>query len=1233
MYAIFDKNNSRRIPSVILCSPSGEKLHSIPEAKNRQLNISLTELSEFTFEVPKLLDEKGTVSPSYNLLETRRVISLEGIGQFIITTVETETDGIEEYKTVTCKGLEFEISSKNIDLLEASYSFYNPLKKEESLLDIILSYIPNWNVGVIDADLWSVKRYFDIGATNLYNFMMETVQESYECVFIFDTFNRTISAKKRENMITKTDIFMSYNNLVKKLKLTEDAEDIVTALDVCGDGDLTIATVNPLGTSTIYDFSYYATENWMTKGLINAITLWEQKKTVQKSNFKTLKSQHNTYNEELIVLKSQKVDLKTELDALEHRLALASLAEDSATCTEVSRLIEEKKQEITNKETQITNKENQITSKAEEIKQVSKDLSFENNFTKEQIKELSFFIYKGKIQNTNYAILDSMTYSEKQTEIESLFAYGEKKLKDVSQPTYTCSIDSVNFLNLIEYKKTIEEFELGSEITIEVDKERDLFAKMVLLGYEINLDDKTDLQLEFGNKINFKSLNFTYEDLFNKTSSISQSFDTEGNRWGLGAEAYDSFNEYKNNALNLLNQEIVSSENQEILINQNGIRGREWLENLKTYSGEQFWLNKNILAFSDDGFKTTKTAFGKIFLPDGSRAYGVIADALVGNIVYTKYLTCENENGSFKVDGGSVTIKNGNIYMTDDEEGEIKLEDALNKSKQEASKNLADAVLDITTTIGNMQEAIEDGMIDIFYQSGPPLDTDGKNGDLWYDISESSYVNSDGETIVTKKNEGYLKVDGSWQPIKDKTVLEALEKAHTAQDTADGKITSYYCPKSGLPDNPSEGDLWFDTDNKNKPYVYRGTDWVSAQDGTIADAQKTANDALNKVNKVTDESGNLITGALAGEIEAGKNNIICESKATGHMVKLNEVGIVFANSKTSTGAWDWKTAISANGIEAEAIRSNGVLSGVSIQGGDLNIGKNAFMVDKLGNVTISQGSIKLGTDAFTVDTNGNVSIKKGKLDLGNGNFVVDNFGDVTMKKGSININNNFTVNSQGDVVANSITLKLDPLKTTGAVDADTLKINNLVVGKNVTMGPDATISWAQVSGKDNVANKSDITWDKVANKPTDLATTDDITWANLGGKPEIPVIPSYIESTQITRASIVSPTISGEVVNSATFNGGVYRTWKSDMSVFGGQMDASGLHVYNGSTQIGDFTYTNENVAGNPNAVLIQSKSNYAMKISSGEANMSITGKKIYIEGTLILNGTEITGNGNAVFG
>jgi hypothetical protein len=92
----------------------------------------------------------------------------------------------------------------------------------------------------------------------------------------------------------------------------------------------------------------------------------------------------------------------------------------------------------------------------------------------------------------------------------------------------------------------------------------------------------------------------------------------------------------------------------------------------------------------------------------------------------------------------------------------------------------------------------------------------------------------------------------------------------------------------------------------------------------------------------------------------------------------------------------------------------------------------------------------------------------------------------------------------------------------------TAQIEELEVGKNVIMGPDAAISWSQVTGA-----------------------------------PSIPVLPGYIKSTYIDSTTVMSPSIVGGTISVTTdvyVGDGMYLNWSTgtvDRGVYFGNTGVS----------------------------------------------------------------------------
>lgn len=110
------------------------------------------------------------------------------------------------------------------------------------------------------------------------------------------------------------------------------------------------------------------------------------------------------------------------------------------------------------------------------------------------------------------------------------------------------------------------------------------------------------------------------------------------------------------------------------------------------------------------------------------------------------------------------------------------------------------------------------------------LDNDGGAGcDMWFDgiMVEERVGNA-----TTPSNYGRGNASG--------LAVSAIAAAATAQDTADGKIETFYQPSPPAIGTGSDqarlGDLWFDTDDGNKLYRCNGSSWVAAQDAAIGQA-------------------------------------------------------------------------------------------------------------------------------------------------------------------------------------------------------------------------------------------------------------------------------------------------------------------------------------------------------------------------------------------------------------
>ena len=833
MLAKYDKFNKKRRPAIILCNPNNSQLYSLVGIKDTQITLRYNDVSEFSFKAYS--HRNGRSNAYYKLLTSRRRVLIKDVGMFIITKVIE----VGNEKTVQCKSLEYMTTEIGFYLEEGTYKFYEAVPTDKkTIVDCILEKFVGWEIGGVDSSLWDLHRTFDVTDKSLYDFIKGDVEKAYNCIFIFDTINKTITIKDGNKSANKTNISLSSKNLIKEAEIEELSEDVITALNVYGAGDLTVRSVNPLG-STIYDFSYYKTSEWMDDDLINAITVWENKVKTSEASFKGNLSNIKTHNKELITLNTTLKELENRLSELETLKAVR--LEQGLDISDINSQIETKKSEITNQKELIKNKKAQIDTLTKNNSSIIQENSFSNNFTKSQYEILQAFIKIGKYQNTKFVVSDSMTDVEKQEIAEELFVTGKAELSRLVEPRYNCRINAINFTELIKYKKFTDELELGCQITVRLDN--DMLIYPTLLEITFSYDDVTELELGFSNKLSMNKSANTIGDAIKDASNTSNDVVLNRDKWSEGLKAKNQLTEYMNSSLNASLQDIVNSDYQDIVIDGSGIRCRRFDPEKGEYDKEMMWITGKSLVFSDDQFQTAKTALGMIALPDGTKAYGLNTEILMGKLVCTSQLIIENESGTFLVDSEGVTLINAKLVIRNEDGSET----TVDKELGNLGDRIDQAILDGSENLGNAITGLEDKItaelekkVTTYYDSVAP--SNPNKGDLWFD---TSVVNG------SSKNKLHRWDGTKWDAITDKQIIDAIEKAQNAQDTADKKIVTYY--QATQPTEGHIGDLWIDTDDNNKIYRFDGISWLDVSyKGINAETAKEIQGALDKIKDVQD---------------------------------------------------------------------------------------------------------------------------------------------------------------------------------------------------------------------------------------------------------------------------------------------------------------------------------------------------------------------------------------------
>lgn len=225
--------------------------------------------------------------------------------------------------------------------------FYNEANPRLSLLHLALEGVYGWKMGHIDDSLKTLARSFDVDRQSVYDFLMNEVCEKCNCYIVFDTLKNEINiyaeaktakfigdnktktftisppfhkvetvsidgykttqweynkktgvltfTKAPENLSNievvdggltewETDVFVTFENLAKEMKVSYNADDIKTRLTVTYGDDLDIREIN-MGLPYITDLSYYYTVDWMGQDLYDAYTAYLKKSQTAQTNY------------------------------------------------------------------------------------------------------------------------------------------------------------------------------------------------------------------------------------------------------------------------------------------------------------------------------------------------------------------------------------------------------------------------------------------------------------------------------------------------------------------------------------------------------------------------------------------------------------------------------------------------------------------------------------------------------------------------------------------------------------------------------------------------------------------------------------------------------------------------------------------------------------------------------------------------------------------------------------
>lgn len=689
MQVKFDSLNRFEVPKFYVCNPGcvyenntlTNVLGCIAGTSDEELVMNFNTTSELNMRVNKVRvsdpEENDHIQKIYKALQNRRLIFVEDVGFFVITNV---VDGFEagiHYKDIRASSCEYELSNRVMPYIEdGTYRFTDLLEK-------IVSSLPVWKIGEINGDIAKKYRTFeDISVDqNTLSFMLEDMQDAYECIISFDCQNRLINVYDQNAYVRQTSIHLTKDDLINSIEVVENSDDLYTAISVQGNENLNIAPVNPLGTNVIYNFSYYL--DWMTPTLSEKVLRWQDlvnsklqeyydlnlayyygltDETDYSSELSKLNTQLTMYQRcrDNIVASGSTVAVKSYNEVIEKNggLPVGVQNELRDTIAEIDRLIAGVKEQISNTEELIEESEAAQADLKDRILAVHEEVSILSYFTDDEYSELCNYIFEGNYTDEYITVTSNMTYNERFQQMKTLYDRAVMRLERISSPTKEFDLDVENFIFSSKFLVWSEELETGTLINVEL--EEDDVAALFLSNITVNYDDKK-LTMTFGNRFN----RFDPKSLFNDVlGDIKKSANSIGYikeiLYPVKDGEFDEMKEAIESSGILTKDAVLASANQEILIDDTGILGRQLLENGE-YADEQIKITNKTMVFTDDGWESARTAIGNFiynnpFTGELESHYGVIADMLIGGMVLTQDMGVHNESNSITMNSDGFTL-------------------------------------------------------------------------------------------------------------------------------------------------------------------------------------------------------------------------------------------------------------------------------------------------------------------------------------------------------------------------------------------------------------------------------------------------------------------------------------------------------------------------------------------------------------------------------------------------
>lgn len=254
-------------------------------------------------------------------------------------------------------------------------------------------------------------------------------------------------------------------------------------------------------------------------------------------------------------------------------------------------------EEYENRETELIKQRNDIQSA----------LNFEKYLGEELYTLFCSYRREDTYQNDNF-ISDGLDNAEIFANALEFIELAKQEIVKSGEHQHNILSNLYNLLAMKEFTPIKDKFVLGNWIRCKVDGS---IYRLRLISYEINGKSLSSINTEFSDVTKTASGINDIKNILSKAQSMATSYQYVSKQAEQGKKAQNAIVDALETGLNSSLVNIKNNNNEEVTYGKHGILSRSYDDIADDYSPEQLRITHNILAFTDDNWKSVTLGLGK----------------------------------------------------------------------------------------------------------------------------------------------------------------------------------------------------------------------------------------------------------------------------------------------------------------------------------------------------------------------------------------------------------------------------------------------------------------------------------------------------------------------------------------------------------------------------------------------------------------------------------------------